>query len=183
MKFYNKLTSATLFCSLISATAFSATSAAGNLTEIPASPNGIDFPADYRDWRVISVSHRTDHHSMRVILGNDIAIAAARDNRINPWPDGAALAKVVWKEGPEADWAPAIAPKEFIHVEFMFKDAKEWADTGGWGYARWVGEELKPYGKDTGFTQECVACHTPVKDRDWVYTTPAFMPVMPKHVK
>jgi hypothetical protein len=120
---------------------------------------------------------------MRAILGNDIAIEGARQNNINPWPDGAALAKVVWQEGAEENWSTAIAPKSFIHVEFMFKDATKWADTGGWGYARWVGDELEPYGSNKGFTQECVACHTPVKSRDWVYTTPALMPVLPKHYK
>jgi hypothetical protein len=178
---YNNIAKTAVTSTLIACACFSAMSFAGNVTAIPDSPNGIPFPADYPDWRVISVSHRTDHHSMRAILGNDIAIAAAREDNINPWPDGAALAKVVWKEGPEEDWASAIAPKEFIHVEFMFKDTEKWAETGGWGYARWVGEELVPYGKSTSFTQECVACHTPVKDRDWVYTTPALMPVIPKH--
>jgi hypothetical protein len=176
------LASAVVCGALITAIAITAHAADNAQATVPPSPNGIEFPADYPDWRVVSVSHRTDHHSMRAILGNDIAIEAVRQKRVNPWPDGAALAKVVWKEGPEEDWAPAISPKAFIHVEFMFKDAKKWAATGGWGYARWVGDELTPYGKDTGFSQECVACHTPVKDRDWVYTTPAFMPVVPKHV-
>jgi hypothetical protein len=182
VKINNNKTRVAVHCTLISGVFFSALSFAGDTNAVSASPNGIAFPEDYPDWRVISVSHRTDHHSMRAILGNDIAIEAARENRINPWPEGAALAKVVWKEGPEEDWAPAIAPKDFIHVEFMFKDSKKWAATGGWGYARWVGEDLEPYGKNDSFTQECVACHTPVKDRDWVYTTPAFMPVLPKHV-
>ena len=148
---------------------------------VAAAPNGIEFPADYRDWRVISVSHRVDHKSMRAILGNDTAVAAAREGRTNPWPDGAVLAKVVWKEAPEEHWSAAIAPSQFVHVEFMFKDAQKWADTGGWGYARWVGDGLAPYGKDAAFAQECMGCHTPVKDRDWVFTTPAVMPVGPSH--
>ncbi len=148
-------------------------------TAVAPAPNGIEFPADYRDWKVISVSHRTDHHSMRVILGNEIAIAAARRGETLPWPDGTILGKVVWKEGAEPDWAPAIAPQAFIHVEFMEKDSKKWAETGGWGYARWVGSDLKPYGNDTNFALECVGCHTPVKGRDWVFTTPATFPPLP----
>jgi hypothetical protein len=144
---------------------------------VAPAPNGIELPADYRDWRTISVSHRTDHHSLRAILGNDIAVEAARRGETNPWPDGAILAKVVWKEGAEDKWAAAIAPQEFVHVELMHKDAAQWSATGGWGYARWVGDALTPYGKDANFAQECVACHTPVKDRDWVYTKPAPMPV------
>ena len=54
----------------------------------PPAPNGLEIPADYSSWQVISVSHRLDHHSMRAILGNDIAVAAARSGQINPWPDG-----------------------------------------------------------------------------------------------
>jgi len=153
--------------------------ALGEPGAVADAPNGIAFPADYRNWRVISVSHRTDHHSMRVILGNDTAFNAVLDGRTNPWPDGSVLGKVVWKEGPEPKWATAIAPQQFIHAEFMLKDAKAWAATGGWGYARWVGEELKPYGANSHFVQECVACHTPVKDNDWVYTIPARFPELP----
>ncbi|MCB1756206.1 MAG: cytochrome P460 family protein [Gammaproteobacteria bacterium] len=147
------------------------------MKNVEPAPNGIEFPADYRDWRVISVSHRTDHESMRAILGNDIAIEAARAGTTNPWPEGAMLGKVVWKQAAEEHWPPAIAPKAFIHVEFMSKDSEKWASTGGWGYSRWVGDALEPYGKDAGFAQECVACHTPVKSQDWVFTVPAQMPV------
>ncbi len=153
--------------------------AASPSTVAPA-PNGIAFPADYPDWQVVSISHRVDNKTMRVILGNDVAITAARQGRTNPWPDGAVLGKVVWKQAPEQHWPTAIAPKEFVHAEFMFKDAMKWANTGGWGYARWKGPQLKPYGKDAGFAQECVSCHTPVKQRDWVFTVPAPIPNMPK---
>lgn len=149
--------------------------------DVPPSPNGIEFPADYADWRVISVSHRTDHKSMRVILGNDVAVKAAREGHTNPWPDGSALGKVVWKETEEADWKAAIAPDKFIHAEFMFKDAEKWSDNGtGWGWARWVGTDQKPYGKDEHVAQECIACHTPVKGKDWVYTRPALFPSVMK---
>jgi len=56
--------------------------------------NGITLPEKYKDWRVISVSHRTDNKTMRVIVGNDIAIKAARENNINPWPQGSILGKL-----------------------------------------------------------------------------------------
>jgi hypothetical protein len=58
----------------------------------------------------------------------------------------------------------------------MHKDSVKYAATGGWGYARWLGTEQKPYGKDASFAQECVGCHTPVKDNDWVFTHPAQIP-------
>jgi len=60
-----------------------------------------------------------------------------------------------------------------VHAEFMFKDSKQYADSYGWGWARWVGLEQDPF--DNG-KEVCIACHTPVKDRDWVFTDPASFP-------
>ncbi len=145
--------------------------------ERPApAPNGIEIPQGYKDWRVIAPSHRTDNNSLRVILGNDIAIKAARAGKTNPWPDGASLAKLVWKDRIDENWEDATVPGKFIHAEFMLKDKVKYAKTGGWGYARWLGKDQKPYGDDADFAEECVACHTPVKSRDYVFTTPAPLP-------
>lgn len=144
---------------------------------VPSAPNGIEFPSDYPDWRLISISDRTDNKTLRAILGNDIAIEAARAGRTDPWPDGAVLGKVVWKAVPKTNWKAALAPGKFVHAEFMFKDAQKWAGNGtGWGWARWVGTDQTPYGKDATFSQECISCHTPVKDTDWVFTVPARFP-------
>ncbi len=139
-------------------------------------PNGINLPDGYKDWRLLSVHQRTDNNTIRAVLGNDIAIKAARDGKTNPWPDGAVLAKMVWKGVKHDKWEAAIEPGAFIHAEFMIKDNAKHAATGGWGYARWLGMDQKPYGKDASFVQECVGCHTPVKDRDWVFTHPVKLP-------
>lgn len=143
---------------------------------IKNSPNGIKLPEDYKNWKVISISHRTDNNSMRTILGNDIAVKAARLGNTNPWPKGSILGKLVWKQKTEEHWPTAIAPDKFVHAEFMFKDSEKFKSTGGWGYARWLGLDQKPYGGDENFALECMGCHTPVKDNDWVFTTPAQMP-------
>lgn len=143
---------------------------------VAPAPNGIELPAGYKDWRLIAPSHRSDNNTLRVVLGNDVAIAAARANRVNPWPDGTVLAKLVWKDATHPNWPTATVPGAFVHAEFMFKDAKKYAATGGWGYARWLGTEQKPFGKDAAFAQECVACHTPVKSNDYVFTHPAALP-------
>ncbi|MDP3515321.1 MAG: cytochrome P460 family protein [Sulfuritalea sp.] len=139
-------------------------------------PNGISLPDGYKDWRLLSVSQRTDNNTIRAILGNDVAIKAARDGKTNPWPDGAVLAKLAWKNAKHEKWDAAIVPGAFIQAEFMIKDGAKYAATGGWGFARWVGAEQKPYGKDANFVQECFGCHTPVKDRDWVFTHPVKLP-------
>jgi len=143
---------------------------------VPPAPNGIAMPANYKDWQLIGISHREDNQSLRAILGNPIAIAAARQGKTNPWPDGAVLAKLVWKDAVHPNWEKATVPGEFLHAEFMVKNANKYQATGGWGFARWLGTEQKPYGKDDSFVQECHACHLPMKNNDYVFTQPLKLP-------
>ena len=55
-------------------------------------------------------------------------------------------------------------------------DAKKYADTVGWGFARFLGPTLKPYGEGKTFAQECVGCHVPVVANDFVFTSLAPRP-------
>lgn len=142
--------------------------------QAPEQSNGINYPKGWQNWSVIAVSHRTDNNTLRAILGNDMAVNAARSGQINPWPDGAVIAKVVWKEGVEKEWKTAISPKQLVHTEFMFKDSQKYTETFGWGWARWIGMEQKPYNEGSVI---CTSCHTPVKNKDWVYTQPAEFPL------
>ncbi len=142
---------------------------------LPAA-NGVQYPAGLKNWRIISSSYRTDNDTQRVILGNSIAIKASRSGRIKPWPEGSILAKLVWKNAEHPDWSSAIVPGAFVHSEIMVKDSNEYKATGGWGYARWVGDEQRPFGKDKSFSEECLACHVQVKKSDYVFTMPAKIP-------
>ena len=132
---------------------------------VPQSPNGVSLPENYKDWRVIGSSHREDNMTLRVILGNDTAIKAARAGKTNPWPKGAILGKLVWKDANHPNWKKATVPNEFVHSEFMIKDAKAFKTTGGWGFARWKGLDQRPYGKDESFVEECLGCHKRVKKK------------------
>jgi len=147
---------------------------AGN--NVQPAPNGIELPAGYKDWRIISSSHREDNKTLRVILGNAEAIEAARAGKTNPWPDGSILGKLVWKDATHPKWEKATVPGDFVHAEFMLKDSAKYKETGGWGFARWKGLSLAPYGKDASFVQECFGCHIPVKDNDYVFTHPSSLP-------
>lgn len=139
-------------------------------------PNGIEIPDGYRNWEIIAPSHRTDNNTIRVVLGNDMAMQAVRYGKTNPWPDGSILAKLVWKDSTHDKWPAATISGEFVHAEFMIKDSVKYPETGGWGFARWLGLTQKPFGKDAEFVQECFGCHQPVKDNDYVFTRPAAMP-------
>jgi len=146
-------------------------SAAGSIVaaERQVAPNGIAIFPDYMSWKVVAPSFREDKGHIRIITGNEIAIAALHDGK-KPLPDGSVLAKVAWKAEKHPSFPVATVPGAFVQVEFMVKDAKKYKDTGGWGFARFVGSELKPYGKDAGFVGECYGCHLPVADNDFLFT-------------
>jgi Haem-binding domain/Cytochrome P460 len=138
--------------------------------QVSPEPNGVAFLPDYKNWKLVSSTDRFDNHTMREILGNDIAIKAIADHHINPWPDGTAFAKVTWKEQP--DGTGFVQTGAFVQVELMIRDGKKYASAAGWGWGRWRGTDFKPYGKSAAFTNECVSCHTPVRQNDYVYTMP-----------
>ncbi len=135
----------------------------------PIAPNGIAIYPDYMSWKVVAPSYREDKGHIRIITGNEIAVAALRAGK-NPLPDGSVLAKVAWKTEKHPAFPVATEPGAFVQVEFMVKDAKKYKDTGGWGFARFVGNDLKPYGKDAGFVSECFGCHVPVAKNDYLFT-------------
>jgi hypothetical protein len=141
-----------------------------HLTTAKPTLNGIDYIPGYQDWTAISTTDRFDNGTMRVIYGNDIAVKAIKDQKIHPWPDGAIFAKVAWDQ--LADANGQVTPGAFKQVEFMIKDSKKYASTAGWGWARWKGMQLTPYGKTASFTSECVGCHNPMRDNDFVFTLP-----------
>jgi Haem-binding domain/Cytochrome P460 len=133
--------------------------------------NGVEFIPDYKNWKAISSTDRFDNHTMREILGNDVAVKAIAENHINPWPDGTVFAKVAWQQS-EPDGQGVVKTGAFVQVELMIKDATKYASTEGWGFGRWRGTDLKPYGKDAKFQNECTGCHAPMRKNDFVYTMP-----------
>lgn len=132
--------------------------------------NGVPFLPEYKNWKPVSSTERWDNHTMRQILGNDIALKAIADGKIDNWPDGTVFAKVAWLQQP--DGKGGITTGAFQQVELMIKDSKTYASTEGWGWGRWRGDDLKPYGKDATLQNECISCHEPVAHSDHVYTMP-----------
>jgi Haem-binding domain/Cytochrome P460 len=145
--------------------------AAQTQKQVQAEWNGVAFMPEYKGWQPISSTDRWDNHTMREILGNDVAVKAIAENRINPWPDGTVFAKVAWQQA-ALDGQGVVKTGAFIQVELMIKDSKKYAATDGWGWGRWRGPDLKPYGTDAKFQNECTGCHEPVAKNDYVYTMP-----------
>ena len=141
-----------------------------SLSGVSPELNGLGFEPMFEGWKLISTTDRGDNNTLRFILGNDVAFNAAQTGTISPWPDGSRFAKIAWWQKPEADGL--VHAGDFIQVEFMVKDAARYKDSDGWGWGRWRGLDLKPYGADAHFVGECTTCHMPVRGSDAVYTLP-----------
>lgn len=127
---------------------------------------GVTIPDGYRNWQVVAPSHRTDKDELRVILGNDIAMKAFRAKTL-PYPDGSILAKLAWKRVKSEEFEGAFVPGDPQRIEFMVKDAKKYASTGGWGFGRFV-DGKAANGRQHG---TCFPCHEAnVKGNDLVFT-------------
>ena len=141
-----------------------------NLATVQPELNGLPFDPGFESWKPLSFTDRGDNRTFRFILGNGAAVKAARSGNMSPWPDGARFAKVTWQQelGPDG----LVHPGKFVQVELMVKNRGDYKDTEGWGWGRWRGLDLKPYGNDARFVNECTGCHQPLRGNDYVYTTP-----------
>ena len=145
-------------------------------------PGGLAFSEfrGYEDWQAISISR--NERVVAMILGNPAMIEAYRagiPGNGKPVPDGAKMAKIHWLPKPNEFFKDATVPGKLLNVDFMVKDSKRFADSGGWGWAVFVYDTVShaftpgttadnpPQANDAkcGF-----ACHTIVKSRDYVFT-------------
>jgi hypothetical protein len=142
-------------------------------------PNGIAFSEirGYEDWSVVAPSFRTDNNEVRVILANKVMIDSYRQGApgaVGSFPEGSMIVKIGYSAVKSQSFAAALVPGVLKRVEFIIKDSTRFPATSGWGYARFLYDPLKgiftPYGKDTSLSQECYACHTIVKDQDFIFT-------------
>lgn len=133
---------------------------------------GINIPSGYRDWKLISVAHEEGNlKDLRALLGNDVAIEAYHDGRL-PFPDGTIIARLAWSYVASEENNKVFGRSQsFVagpatNVQFMVKNSKKYAATGGWGFAQF--KDGKP--ADATLLKTCFPCHEPVKARDFVFT-------------
>ncbi len=152
--------------------AASSSPASRNADEEAAPIFGIKIPAGYRDWKLISVAHEEGNlNDLRALLGNDTAIKAYREGKL-PFPDGTIIARLAWSYVPSEEndkvfgRAQSFVAGDATNVQFMVKDSKKYATTGGWGFAQF--KDGKP--AEEALLKTCFPCHEPVKARDFVFT-------------
>lgn len=163
----------TLVFAVVAAVALASLAVTGTYADDQAAPIfGIKIPPGYRDWKLISVAHEEGNlNDLRALLGNDIAITAYREGKL-PFPDGSIIARVAWSYVPSEENNKVFGRQQsFVagpptNVQFMVKDSKKYAATGGWGFAQF--KDGKPDLKADLNT--CFPCHLPVKARDYVFT-------------
>jgi hypothetical protein len=145
-------------------------------------PGGLAFSEfqGYEGWQVVSTS--LDGPVLAAILANPVMIEAYRSGipgNGQPFPDGSKMAKVHWIPKKLETFPLATVPGTLHDVDFMVKDSKRFADSGGWGWGVFAWDsaagkfrpgnmsDTPPQGNDAkcGF-----GCHTIVKGRDYVFT-------------
>src|SRR6202453_3443090 len=133
---------------------------------------GIKIPPGYRDWKLISWAHEEGNlNDLRAMLGNDVAIKAYREGKL-PFPDGTMIARLAYRYVPSAENNKVFGREQsFVagpptNVQFMVKDSRKYAATGGWGFAQFTNG--KPVNEAVAKT--CFSCHEPAKARDFVFT-------------
>jgi hypothetical protein len=146
-------------------------------------PNGLAFSEfkGYADWQVVAVSQNGD--KIDVILGNPAMIEAYKTGlpaEGKKFPDGAKMAKIHWlaKKNDEQPGPPTV-PGTLHDIDFMVKDSKRFADSGGWGYAAFEYDDASDTFRPGNLTDKppqandakCgFACHTLVASKDYVFT-------------
>jgi hypothetical protein len=177
------------FCAAIAVCTLYVTKSTAQSTKEEQPPAGseaspiyaITIPSGYRDWHLISVKQLTGEggklKQLRAQLGNDLAITAFREGKL-PFPDGAIIAALHWNEVssdadnqvladgfPGAGFQSSFAGAA-VNVQFMVKDSKKYAASGGWGFADFTNG--KP--GNEALHEKCFPCHQPAKDRNYVFT-------------
>ena len=136
-------------------------------------PGGLAFSEfrGYESWQAISISR--NEKVVAVILGNPAMIDAYRagiPRNGKPVPDGAKMAKIHWKPKQNEFFPDATVPGSLLNVDFMVKDSKRFADSGGWGYAVFNHDVATHTMVADPATANCGhVCHVAVKSKDYIF--------------
>ena len=145
-------------------------------------PGGLAFSEfrGYESWQTVSISH--SEKLLAVTLANPEMIKAFQSGipgNGKPFPDGSKMAKIHWNPKKHETFPTTVVPDSLHDVDFMVKDSKRFADSGGWGWAAFkydaASDKFTPFTTaDTppqGNDAKCgLACHTIVKAKDYVFT-------------
>jgi hypothetical protein len=142
--------------------------------------NGIDprkVGNFWDEWHLVNVRYRKDVGEQRFVYANAIAWKAIMDGRAE-YPPGSMFGKVAYHVFEDKAFTNSLQPDVVTRVQLMKKDPAAYKATDGWGYALYMPlsdrDEVKtsPHSiaDDIKDQAVCHACHTLVKDRNFVFT-------------
>ena len=138
----------------------------------PAPAFVTEIPQGYRDWKWISSAHEAGNlNSLGAVLGNDVAINAYRAGKL-PYLDGTIIAALHYSHVASDEnnkvfgQVQSFVPGPPTNTQFMIKDSKKYAATGGWGFGHF-NKDGTP-GTDAQL-KTCFPCHAKAS-RDLVFT-------------
>lgn len=137
----------------------------------------VKFPEKYRDtFTLYSTQNRQNNEQVVDLYANETAIKSANDGNL---ADGAVIIMEVYKtivnEDGERETGPeGVFKKADLAAIAVMEKRSDWSAsypaeerTGNWGYAFY---DAKGMPKDNDL--DCVACHTPLANQDYLFTFP-----------
>ena len=135
----------------------------------------------YEGWQVVALSH--SEKAVAIILANPTMIKAYQagiPENGKPFPNGSKMAKIHWTPRmSEKAPGPTTVPGTLLNADFMEKDGKRFADSGGWGWGAFEYDAASNTWRIANETDnppqahdaKCgFQCHTRVQSRDYVFT-------------
>ena len=123
----------------------------------------VPYPENFRTWShvksgVIGPQHQNfaSNGGLHHVYANKEAMAGYRTRQ---FPEQSVIV-FEWLEWAEKDGAFLEGPRRQIDV--MVKDSKRYADTGGWGFQRFV-KDSRTQLAAAPTPQQCFACHDKLK--------------------
>jgi hypothetical protein len=137
-----------------------------------AEPNyTVEYPQGYRKWTHVlsyvigpkSPAHEKNgglHH----FYANDKALEGYRTGK---FPDGSVLVD----ERNKADEKDGVTRAgDTLGIGVMVKDSRRYAETGGWGFEAFAGDNPKRGVLNVQVRMTCYNCHAKQKDHDFVFS-------------
>jgi hypothetical protein len=137
-----------------------------------ADPAPVPYPKGYRDWHHVKSMVINPGHSLYDAFGGIHHLyankAAIKGYQTGKWPDGAVITFDLL-DAKSADNTVTEGKRKVLGV--MYRDAKKYAATGGWGYEGFKGDSMTERAVGANAASACHQCHTAQKDSGFVFST------------
>ncbi len=139
-------------------------------TQAQTDAEPVPYPEGYRLWTHVKSTVLFDNHPLAEQFGgihhvyaNALALEGLEEGS---FADGAVLVFDLLEATQSED---ALSEGTRKRVDVMYRDASEYASTGGWGFESFAGDSRSERLLTDGGAS-CYACHTPQADRSFVFT-------------